>query len=442
MSRDKLRTPEVKVRELQEKLHRSAKADKHRRFHQLYDKVWRPWFLAVAWRRVRANKGAAGPDGIGIEDIEAQGVESFLRELSEDLRQRTYRCGPTRRRYIPKANGKLRPLGIPNVRDRVVQASVLQLLGPIFEADLPETAYGFRPKRSAHQALEAVCKSLLAGNTDVVDADLAAYFDTIPHENLLKLVAERVVDRGILWLINQWLESPVIEPDAPPGSAGKRNEKGTPQGGVISPLLANIYHACIPRIWRQWEATKRLDGTIVSYADDFVILLRAGRGARAREQLEALCQRLSLELSAEKTRVVDAQNERFKFLGFDIWTKRYPSGKTGPVVMPTAKAEQQVRDAIRAALNRKTANRPADLVVGEVNAILRGWTQHFRYGQCYATMRRIKFFAEQRLRKWLMRRRKQRGPGYTQYPTSALYRVYGLYPVPTARLYAKPNASG
>jgi RNA-directed DNA polymerase len=215
---------------------------------------------------------------------------------------------------------------------------VLLVLEPIFEADLPDTAYGFRPGRDAHQALDAIGQHLLAGYTDVVDADLAAYFDTIPHTNLLKLVAERVVDRGILALIKQWLESPIIEPDASPGSSGKGSSKGTPQGGVISPLLANIYHACIPRVWNQWKATKWLGGRFVSYADDFVIMLRPQRGPQALHKLKQVCQRLSLELSAEKTRVVDSRSESFKFLGFDICMKRYPSGKTGPCVSPTAKA--------------------------------------------------------------------------------------------------------
>jgi len=442
MPQGKLRTPEVKVREFQEKLHQSAKANKRRRFHQLYDKVWAPWFLAVAWQRVRAKKGAPGPDGITIGQIEADGIDEFLRKLSQELRERTYRTGPTRRKYIPKPNGKLRPLGIPNVRDRVVQAAVLLVLEPIFEADLPDTAYGFRPGRDAHQALDAVGQHLLAGFTDVVDADLAAYFDTIPHGNLLKLVAERVVDRGILALIKQWLESPIVEPDVPPGSPGKSSPKGTPQGGVISPLLANIYHSCIPRIWNQWEKTKRLGGKFVSYADDFVIMLRPGQGRAAMYQLRHVCQRLALELSEEKTRVVDSRSESFKFLGFDIRKKRYPSGKQGPCVSPSAKAEQHLRDSVRKILNRRMCWRLVPEVVGETNATVRGWTQYFHYGQCYDTMRRVKFFTEQRLRKWLMRRRQKRGQGYTQYPTTHLYNALGLYRVPTHRLYATPHASG
>lgn len=443
MPRGNLRTSEDKVRELQEKLHRSAKRDKARRFHQLYDKVWSPWFLEAAWRRVRANKGASGPDGLRIESIQATGVEGFLDGIARRLRERTYKAGPVRRVYIPKANGKRRPLGIPNVTDRVVQAACLLVLEPIFEADLPETAYGFRPGRNAHQALEAIRGHLFGGLTEVVDADLAAYFDTIPHANLLKLVARRVVDRGVLRLMKQWLRAPVIEPEDPKGSGGRRSDKGTPQGGVISPLLANIYHACIPHLWERRGHAQRLGGKMVSYADDFVILLQRGRGANAREALRSICERLSLRLSEEKTRVVDAVAESFTFLGFEIQKVRNPkSGKWWPRVVPAKRSEQRVRDRIREIMNRGTRNRPVGEVVGEVNQVLRGWGAYFSYGHPQKTMLRINHFAEQRLRKWLMRRRQRRGPGYSQYPTAAIYQTYGLYRLPTRRPGAPAQASG
>ena len=292
-----LTTPETWVRKLQEGLHRSAKREAQRRFHQLYDKVWNVWTLQVAWRRVRAKKGAPGPDGVTIEKIEARGVDAVLAALSRELRERRYRAGPIRRKYIPKANGKLRPLGIPNVLDRVVQAAVLLVIEPIFEADLPDTAYGFRPGRNAHQAMDAICKQLLAGRVEVVDADLQSYFDTISHDNLMALVARRIVDRGVLNLIQQWLSAPVIEPDGSTGPSGRKNDQGTPQGGVISPLLANIYHACIPHLWERRGHARQLGGILISYADDFVILLRPGRGPSARTALQAICQRLSLTLS-------------------------------------------------------------------------------------------------------------------------------------------------
>jgi len=436
------KTPEGKVRRLQERLHQSAKRDPRRRFHQLLDKVWSPWVLQVVWQRVKANHGAPGPDGVTIEQIEASGVEAFLDGLSRDLRARTYRAGPVRRAYIPKANGKLRPLGIPNVRDRVAQAAALLVLEPIFEADLPDEAYGFRPGRNAHQALDDIRKRLLWGHTDVVDADLASYFDTIPHRNLMRLVARRIVDRGILHLIHQWLRAPVIEPDDPPGSKGRRSDKGTPQGGVISPLLANLYHACIPYLWKRWEIARRLGGRIVAYADDFVILLKPGRGPAALAVLRRITTRISLTLSEEKTRVVDATRESFRFLGFETQKVRNPkSGKWWPRVTPAKKSEQRLRDRLRQLLNRGTAWRPVEEVVREVNQVLRGWGGYFYYGHPQNTMLRINHFAEQRLRKWLMRRRGRRGPGYKTYPTKVIYEGYGLYRLPTCRPPAPANAS-
>jgi RNA-directed DNA polymerase len=443
VSKDSLRTPEVKVREFQQKLHRSAKADKSRRFHQLFDKVWAPWLLTVAWQKVRSNKGAAGPDGVTIEQVDADGAQSLLEVLSRELREKTYRTGPIRRVYIPKANGKLRPLGIPNVRDRIVQAAAVLVLEPIFEADLPDSAYGFRPGRNAHQALKAVSMWLAYGYTDVVDADLEAYFDTIPHDNLLKLIAERIVDRGILWLISQWLKAPVIEPTDPSGSGGRKSDCGTPQGGVISPLLANIYHACIPRIWLQWRETKRLDSRLVSYADDFVILLKPGRGAHALQVLEGVCARLSLKLSPHKTRVVQAEEESFQFLGFEIRKALNPkSGKRWSRISPSGKSEQRLRERLREILNRHTARLPITWAVDEANAVLRGWKEYFYFGSPQMAMRRLNHFAEQRLRKWLTRRHNRRGQGFGRYTHQALHERYGLYRLPTCRPGWTPNARG
>lgn len=433
MSRDRLRTPEGKVRELQDKLHRSAKQDKARRFHQLLDKVASPWFLWVAWRRVRANKGAPGPDGVTIAEIERLGVEPFLAELGRELLERRYQAGPVRRVWIPKANGKMRPLGIPNVRDRVAQMATLLVLEPIFEADLPDTAYGYRLGRDAKQALDRIVNHLFRGRTEVVDADLASYFDTIPHANLLRLVARRVVDRGVLNLIAQWLRAPVIEDGDKGPKTGRKSDRGTPQGGVISPLLANLYHACIPHLWEVRGHARRLGGEIISFADDFVILLAPGQGEAAMAALGPICERLSLTLSEEKTRVVDAVREPFAFLGFEIQKTRNPkTGKWWPRVVPAKKSEARVRERLREILNRQTAWREVNQAIQEVNSVLRGWGNYFLYGNSQKAMRRLNQFAEQRLRKWLMRRRQRRGPGYSQYPKAHLYGPLGLYRLPEA----------
>lgn len=434
MREHRLRTPEDKVRRLQERLHHSAKLNKQRRFHQLYDKVASPWFLEVAWQRVRANEGAPGPDGLSIKQIEEHGVEPFLGDLSRELRERRYKAGPVRRVYIPKANGKLRPLGIPNVRDRVVQAAALLVLEPIFEADLPDTAFGFRHGRNAHQALTRIRTHLMNGRTEVIDADLSSYFDTIPHRNLLRLVARRIVDRGILSLIKQWLRAPVIEPTDPPGAAGRRSEQGTPQGGVISPLLANIYHACIPHLWERRGYARKLGGEIISYADDFVILLWSGQGQAALEGLRGICERLSLTLNEDKTRVVDARQEGFQFLGFELAKVLNPkSGKRYARTVPAKKSEQRLRERLRELTPRWRRNQPVGEVVEEMNRVLRGWGNYFYYGHPQQAMARINHFAVERLRKWLMRRRQKRGMGYSQYSTARLYKEYGLYRLPTRR---------
>ena len=335
------------------------------------------------------------------------------------------------------------PWSVPNVRDRVVQAAVLLVIEPIFEADLPDTAYGFRHGRNAHQAMDAICKQLLAGRVEVVDADLQSYFDTIPHDNLMALVARRIVDRGVLNLIQQWLSAPVIEPDGPNGPAGRSNDKGTPQGGVISPLLANLYHACIPHLWERRGHARQLGGTIISYADDFVILLPPGRGPKALAALRTICQRLSLVLSEAKTKVVNALREPFQFLGFAVRKVRNPkTGKWFPRVMPSAKSQQRPRDKLREILNRKTAWKPVEDVVKEVNQVLRGWGGYFHYGVSQNAMGRLNHYAEQRLRKWLMRRKQRRGPGYSHYPTKAIYEKLGLYRLPTCSPLRRANACG
>jgi len=300
-----------RVRDFQRKLYRKAKQEKDFRFYRLYDKVCLPYFLMEAYKRVKANRGAPGADGISFKQIEEKGLTEFLLGIKDELEQKTYKPSPVKRVNIPKANGKLRPLGIPTIRDRVVQMSCKMVIEPIFEADFDDSSYGFRPKRSSANAITEIKDKLKSGSTHILDADLSQYFDTIPHSKLLILIAQRISDNDVIRLIKLWLKAPVIENGKMSG--GKRNKIGTPQGGVISPLLANIYLNLVDRIVRNNPVFK--DVSIVRYADDFV-LMGASIGNKALEALKYLLSRMELKLNEEKTRLVQFNDEPFDFLGF------------------------------------------------------------------------------------------------------------------------------
>ena len=336
-----LPTPEH-IRTLQRKLYRKAKQEPAFRFYALYDKVCRAGILRHAYDRVRANKGSAGIDGVTFEAIrDNEGEPAFLAELGEALRTKTYQASPVKRVMIPKGNGEKRPLGIPTIRDRVAQMAVKLVVEPIFEADFCDNSYGFRPRRSAHDAVDDITIALNQGHTQVIDADLSKYFDTIPHANLLATVAERISDGAILHLIKMWLKAPVIE-EAQDGTkrtvgGGKANRKGTPQGGVISPLLANVYLHLLDRIWERHKLKTRLGAHLVRYADDLVVLCRQGVD-RPMGVLQQVLDCLGLTLNAEKTHVVDATENSFDFLGFAIRIAfSWRTGRNYPNVQPSKK---------------------------------------------------------------------------------------------------------
>ena len=442
-----LTTPET-IRTLQRKLYRKAKQEPACRFHALYDKVYRADILSHAYALVRANKGSAGIDGVTFEAIEEQeGVTAFIAELENALRNKTYKPDPVKRVMIPKSDGSQRPLGIPTIRDRVAQMAAKLVIEPIFEADFCETSYGFRPKKSAHDAVDDVAHAMHTGYTEIIDADLSKYFDTIPHANLMAVVAERICDGAILHLIQMWLKVPIMEMDKDGTKrnigGGKGNRKGTPQGGVISPLLSNLYLHLLDRIWERNKLQQRLGARIVRYADDIVILCRKGKSGQAMEVLRQILKRLELTLNEAKTKTVDAFEETFDFLGFSIWMgKGRKTGNYYPHVQPSKKAEQKVKDRITILTKRERSIMPLEWVVNEVNAMVRGWVGYFHYRNCSQTLGRIRNHLEQRLIIHLRKRHKvrDRKTGYVRFPNRSLYVQYGLYKVPTSAGWTRAHA--
>ena len=432
-----LTTPDV-IRTLQRKLYTKAKQEPAYRFYALYDKVWRADILMFAYRLVRANKGSPGVDGMNFEDIEQKtGIDTFLLELAQDLKRKTYRPSPVRRVMIPKADGSQSPLGIPTIRDRVAQMAVKLIIEPIFEADFCPNSYGFRPKKSAHDAVDDIANALHQGYTQVIDADLSKYFDSIPHAKLLAVVAERIVDSAILHVIKLWLKAPVIG-EGRDGTrknvgGGKANSRGTPQGGVISPLLANCYLHLLDRIWDKHQLRRKLQAHIVRYADDFVVLCR-GKTEAPLGAVRHVLERLDLTLNETKTHIVDARQESFNFLGFAIRvSKSWKSGKRYTHICPAPKSLAKIKERITQMTGRERTPIPLDDIVGSMNATLRGWSNYFHYRNSSKVLEKVRTHAEERLRTHLMNRHKvrNRGAGIEQYPRQKLYMHYGLYKVPT-----------
>jgi len=424
------------VRALQRKLYLKAKHQPTFRFYSLYDKVYRSDVLQHAYDLVRLNKGSPGIDGETFESIETgMGKTAYLEEIQKTLKDKTYRAMPVKRVEIPKPNGETRPLGIPCIKDRIVQMAVKLVIEPIFEADFSPHSYGFRPKRSAHQAMDDIKTGLLTGHVQVIDADLSKYFDTIPHDKLLKTVAERIVDKQLLGLLKKWLKVRIIKVDKGKKTdigGGKKARKGTPQGGVISPLLANIYLNILDRIWDKYQLAEKYHARLVRYADDMVILC-TGDTTQAYTVLQTLLNKLGLKLNEEKTQIRDARKERFGFLGFSIGiVKAKQSGKSFPLVEPSDKAIKSIKQKIKHYTRRDMNPVPIEIIVGMLNQTARGWSNYFHYGHGHRKMKKIKYYLEESLRLHLRYRHKlnNRGASYTRFPRHYIYDHLGLYKVP------------
>jgi len=440
-------TPCDKVRELQRKLYVSAKRSRTRRFHALYDRICRGDVLREAWRRVRSNKGAAGVDEQSIQSIEEKGVDGFLEGIRADLLAGRYRPSPVRRRYIPKADGKQRPLGIPTVRDRVTQMAAKLVIEPIFEADFLPVSYGFRPKRNATQALEAIREAGNRGHNFVFDADIRSYFDTIDREKLLGMVSERISDRRVVKLIRKWLGAGVME-----DGTVRETLAGTPQGGVISPLLANIYLHELDRIFEQ--ECKHL-GLLVRYCDDFVVMCKKESQAReVHRRIGVIMERLGLVLHPEKTRIVDLRRgkEGFTFLGCTIRKRR--SIQRAPHLhfvqrWPSPKAMTRVRERVHDLTDaRRSGAKDVKEIVASINPVLRGWGNYFRTGNADREFNRIDGYVYDRLIRWMQRRGGQRTryrrdawPRERLHEEMGLYRLRGTVRYPAQATLRRPSES-
>jgi len=417
-----------RVQTLQEKLYQKAKQERGYKFYVLYDKMFIPYMLREAWKSVRSNGGSAGVDGITIADVEKSGVENYLNDLGEELRKQTYQPQAVKRVMIPKANGGERPLGIPTVRDRIAQTVCKMILEPIFESDFEESSYGFRPNRSSKDAITAIKENLKQGKTEVYDADLSKYFDTIPHDKLQLALKERITDPRIQKLINKWLKVSVYEDGQ--YKSGKGNRVGTPQGGVISPLLANVYLHLIDRIVNNPQSLFSKYGIqIIRYADDFVLMGKT-LPVEITERLKNLLDRMGLTINETKTRQIDARKESFNFLGFTIRYDLDIKGRKNRYwnIVPSKKSEQKIRDKVKDYLSTHGHCKTQDVAI-ELNTILRGWLNYFDIkGVSYPAMsrRRLRFYLCNSLYRYYNRKSQRKCRLYGHNAFEVLEAKFGL----------------
>jgi len=426
--------PPEKVRKLQEALHAKAKGAPGYRFYLLYDKLYRADVLAWAYDRCRENRGVHGVDGQTFADIEEYGRQRWLDELAEELRERTYRPQAVRRVWIPKPDGSQRPLGIPTVKDRVVQTAALVVLEPIFEADLQPEQYAYRPERGAWDALRHVHTLLNTGYQEVVDADLSGYFDSIPHGELLKSVARRVSDRHVLHLIKMWLETPVEETDQRGQKQrtyhNKNQGRGTPQGAPLSPLLANLYMRRFVLGWKTLGHERQLLARIVNYADDFVICCR-GTAVQAMHAMRSMMERLKLTVNERKTRICRVPGETFQFLGYIIGQCYSPRRKRTYLGMrPSGQAVVRICRAITEMTSRRWTYLPEHDIVRTINQRLAGWANYFQLGTVGKAYNAVDRHTTYRLRKWLRWKHKVSSRAWARFPATYLYQTLGLIRLP------------